>query len=54
MEEEEKDSELRRAVNSQVQNGFQARQVVNYTEGVEGVGVRGNEGELFTKTWHIF
>lgn len=54
MEEEEKDPQLRWAINSQVQNGFQSRQVVNHTEGVEGVQVGENEGKLLTKGWHIF
>lgn len=54
MEEEDKDPQLSRAVNSQFQNGFQARQVVNYIESVEGVRVGENKGKLFTKRWHFF
>lgn len=51
MEEEEKDPQLSKkwAVNSQVQNGFQARQVVNYIKSVEEVRVQENEGKLLIK-----
>lgn len=56
IKEEEKGPQLSKkwAVNSQVQNGFQARRVVNYIKSVEGVRVQENEGKLLTKGWHIF
>lgn len=56
MEEVKKDPQLSKewAVNSQVQNGFQARQVVNDIKSVEGVRVQDNEVKLLTKGWHIF
>lgn len=56
MEEEEKDPQLSKewAVNSQVQNGFQARQVVNYKKSLEGVRLQENQVKFFLKGWHIF
>lgn len=56
MEEEDEDPQLSKeqAANSQVQNGFQAGQVVKYIKSVEEVRVQENEGKLVTKGWHIF
>lgn len=56
MEKEDEDPQLSKeqAANSQVQNGFQAGQVVKYIKSVEEVRVPENEGKLVTKGWHIF